>query len=390
MSSPGRVAAVVGVGALLGCVGCTPADSAGSAPPNDAAADAASEAANDGSADAPFDALAEETVDAPVEAMADAPVESGDDAGGCIELTLGRMGTNGAAVGAARFSPQLGDARWDALWLSFQGSTGKFDLSASIEHEISTCTHCVYVQEDVSATSGPTRRYMVRSGTLTLTEVDAPGSFVGALDDVRLEEADWSVGATQWAAGGACLHVTHAEFDTHPRFCVPFGAGVCDAADECVVPWLPLATVSGVCLGVGTTAAGAECDDATSTTTTDCVSGYQCTGGALENRMLCRKVCDPYGSGAPACDTSDETCDPVTYVCSKHDVDSAGIGGACTLTDYSGCAAVDGRAAGWCVSGTCVKLCRIQPGDGGTTSPDCPASQSCVDELGAGTFGLCR
>ena len=380
----------VGLVFAASLVGCSAADAAGPPGGGDASVDASPEGAADASGEVADDAARDGGVDAPLDVAVDAQGEAATDAGDCIELTLGRMGSNGAAYGAARFSPQIGAAGWDSFWLAFQGSTGTFDLSASTEHSMSTCTHCVYVEEDVSAVTGLTRGYFARSGTLTLTAIDAPGSFVGSVDDVRLEEADWSAGSTQWVAGGACLHVTHAAFDTHPTLCVPFGATVCGSEQACVVPWLPQSTVTGVCLDVGAAAAGGPCDDPTSTTSTDCVSGYQCTGGALENHMLCRKVCDPYGSGTPACDVADETCDPITYVCSRHDVDSATEGGACALADYSGCAATDGRAAGWCVNGTCAKLCRIVPGDAGTTSPDCSSTQTCADELGAGTFGLCR
>ena len=390
-----RVASV-----LLAC-GLAACSSSGDDVALDAGRDAVVDTGLESASDAPLsdasDAGSDVVVDTSVESATDAGDEGGDAAGdavapACIELTLGRLGTNTVAVAEGRFAPQLGSAAWDVLSVAVQGGTGSFDLSLASEHEQSSCQHCVYVQEDVDATTGAVKTYLARSGTVALTAVGDGGVLIGSLTDVTLAEADWTGASTVWAPGGACLHITAASFDTTPTFCVPFGSPGCSSGQECVVPWLSMYPVRGVCLDVGANAAGASCADASSTTSTDCVAGYLCSGGALDNEQRCRALCDPFGDAAQACPDAGDTCDPMSHTCSLHTVDPAAVGEPCDAAsfDYTNCAPGNGRAAGLCSSGTCREVCRIEPSDGGSTSPDCSGGESCVDVFGTVLEGVCQ
>jgi hypothetical protein len=132
----------------------------------------------------------------------------------------------------------LGGAAADAGDMQFYdlSLTGKQDLASSGTNDnYATCTTCVLVSQDVDPMMGPAKVYFQKSGSIDLGATTLP-AITGTMTDVTLQEVtiDQQFNSTP-VAGGACLHITTANFafDKAPAgwTCDPAGYGDKNACD---------------------------------------------------------------------------------------------------------------------------------------------------------------
>jgi hypothetical protein len=139
---------------------------------------------------------------------------------GCTELTVSGFVAKADGSEQGVVMPTLGGSDGDFFLVELvDGMTGTFDLGTSPDTNYKTCDHCFSVFEDANAMGTPARRYFQSKGSVTVTVADPglTGKSAGKVTDLVLVEVTLA-GGTDFTstpvAGGKCLHVAAAEWDT--------------------------------------------------------------------------------------------------------------------------------------------------------------------------------
>lgn len=147
---------------------------------------------------------------------------SAPSASACTEIAAPAMGYVDATITQGSYgavlTPSIGGEQDDVLSLivKSEDKAANFDLGGASS---TSCTHCLWVHEDVDDTGVPQRWYYQKSGTLVIDDGSQPldGLLDGKLVDVTLVEVtlDENGGAVP-VSGGACLHLATAEIHSTP------------------------------------------------------------------------------------------------------------------------------------------------------------------------------